>query len=133
MVYEPQRARGSDSPTSSAPDVADPEIAYRIKIDPERLAAEQGALLMQESPFEPEEAGRVHGRDSVRAADQTEADAITDQCDRGLRWTTNFGAERTAGFGRLVGVDVQSAQTLWHRTVVQAPGPPRRQPVAGAW
>ena len=65
---------------------------------------------MQESPFEPEEPVNFTGEIQFCAADQAEADAITVQVRRGLRWTTSFGAERTAGFGRLGGVDVQALQ-----------------------
>jgi hypothetical protein len=81
-------------------------VRYRIRMDTARGAAHKGALLTIESPFAPGQRVNFTGQISYRVGDQAEADAIQSYIITGLRWSTNFGGERTAGFGRLVDVAI---------------------------
>lgn len=79
-------------------------VATRLKRDAERRAAEDGALRHVETPYPPGQKVGFEGRVRWLAPTEKEAEAVLDQITRGLRWVASFGAERTAGFGRLAGV-----------------------------
>ncbi len=83
-----------------------PNLMHRIRIDGKRGAVAQGAIQVMESPFAPDQSANFRGTISYLARDDTEADAIRSDIEKGLRWTTHFGGERTIGFGRLAGLEV---------------------------
>ncbi len=88
-------------------DVTD-DIRYRIRLDPERGAVEERAQLMLESPFASGQRLIFAGNARFLCRDEQEAKNITDQIETGLKWTTQMGALRGIGFGRLVDVTVKA-------------------------
>lgn len=79
---------------------------YRIAIDEARGAVRKGAHQSIESPYGAGEQATFTGTIRFFASDEKAADEIKRWIETGLRWTTNFGAERTVGFGRLVNVEI---------------------------
>ena len=75
----------------------------RIRIDPGRGAAADTALLVMESPYAPGEpftlSGDITYRHSKGAGYSVED--VRQNLELALRWTAQFGGERTIGFGRL--------------------------------
>ncbi len=100
--YDPHRGRVEfeDFIGPLRPD--DVPYQTRIRIDPEKEAAEGGMMQMAESPFAAGEKIPFTGRISFSAADDTKADTIASLLMAGLRWTPAFGAQTGIGFGRLV-------------------------------
>lgn len=108
--WDPARGRLSFSDfvaTSPAGPPATVPVVTRLKRDAERRAAEDGALRHVETPYAPGQRVSFEGRVRWLARDATESRKVLDQIHQGLRWVSSLGAERTAGFGRLVAVDVQ--------------------------
>jgi CRISPR/Cas system CSM-associated protein Csm3 (group 7 of RAMP superfamily) len=79
---------------------------YRIAIDEARGAVRKGAHQSIESPYGADQHATFTGTIRFFASDGKAADEIKRWIEIGLRWTTNFGAERTVGFGRLVNVEI---------------------------
>jgi hypothetical protein len=87
-----------------------PPIKSRIKIDPVRGAVARGALQDIEAPFASGEKVIFTGTISYIAKDVSQGNDIKAQIEKGLRWITSLGAERTSGFGRLIGVRVEAQE-----------------------
>lgn len=87
-------------------DVGDGRL-HRIKIDPDRGAAIEGALQVIERPIGVDERVAFTGRIEFLAPDGTEAERVRRQVEMGLRWIPSFGGERAVGFGRLADVAVE--------------------------
>jgi len=77
---------------------------HRIRIDETTGAADDGALQVIESPFAPGE--RVSFKGEIRFFAGEEAD-VASRLERAFRWTSNFGAGRTIGFGRVADVAIK--------------------------
>lgn len=103
---EPQRGRLLFSDFRHKGNSEQSGILHRIRIDSARGAAVKGALQVIESPFAAGQHVPFTGTISFRVSTAAEADRIRSLLVSGLRWTANFGAERTVGFGRLVNVEV---------------------------
>jgi len=88
---------------------------YRIRIDAERGSVATGAYLVIDSLFAPGEQVKFSGTISYFVPDGTMATKNArkqkEQIERGLRWITSFGAQRTVGFGRLIDVEIQLDKT----------------------
>ncbi len=86
------------------------KLRHRIRIDRERGSVDEGALLVLESPF----ASGAHAifRGSVRLMGSEEPGQVREWLERGLRWTPSLGAERTTGFGRILGVKVAAGKAV---------------------
>ncbi len=82
------------------------DTLFRIGLDERRGAVRKGAYQVIEAPYAPGEDVSFTGVISYFAANSQEADEIKRYIEVGLRWITSLGAERTVGFGRLVGVVV---------------------------
>jgi CRISPR/Cas system CSM-associated protein Csm3 (group 7 of RAMP superfamily) len=86
-------------------------VKHRIRIDRRTGTADDGALQFIESPFAAGEPVEFRGEVSWFAED---ALAEARRLEEAFRWTNNFGAERTTGFGRVANVVVEQPmeQTL---------------------
>ncbi len=78
----------------------------RIRIDPGRGAVETGALQIMESPFDSGQEFKFRGAVRFLTSKQEEISTICRHLEAGLKYITQIGAERTVGFGRLLGVHV---------------------------
>jgi len=81
-------------------------VIYRIRMDNTRGAAVRGAMQVIESPFAAGQHAIFMGEISYSTRDLEEANSIRSYITMGLRWCTNFGGERTAGFGRLINAEI---------------------------
>ncbi len=79
---------------------------HRVSIDPDRGAAVHGALQQVETPFAAGEPVTFSGQIHFVARDRQEAEDVREKVLVGLQWLTAFGALKSEGFGRLLGVDV---------------------------
>lgn len=78
-------------------------IRTRIRIEPERLVVEPGALLALESPFAP--GGHYQWEGSIEfLIDSERRDACLEQIKQAFHFITAIGANKTIGFGRLMKV-----------------------------
>jgi hypothetical protein len=115
-VLRPARGRLAFSDFAVAPAWREPpsRSSHRICIDNIRGSVEHGMMLVMESPFAVGERASFSGTVGYQASDETEAKQIRDWAELGLRWISSFGAERTVGFGRLLGVrvDMDSSDTV---------------------
>lgn len=112
---EPRRAqleftdfRASALPTS----LSGKGLRYRVEIDPERGAASDHMLALQESLWASGEPAVFNGGVYLHAAQVPEAEEIGRLIRIGLRWTLALGAEHTIGFGRLIEVEVDPPKAL---------------------
>ncbi len=80
------------------------DTLYRIRMDKKRGTVETGAYLVIDSPFAPGSTVLFEGVIS-HFTDNESHDL--GKIEKGLRWITSFGAERTIGFGQLLKVDVK--------------------------
>jgi hypothetical protein len=87
------------------------DTLYRIRMDKERGAVATGAYLVIDSPFAPGDKVSFMGTISYILPDG-EKDTVRDKIEKGLLWTTSFGAQRTIGFGRLIDVKVVQENAL---------------------
>ncbi len=83
------------------------EVNYRIRLDSKRGSVEKGAYLVTERPFAPGDEITFQGTARFLARDETEANELTRQLKIGLKWLTQLGADRTVGFGELIGVHIE--------------------------
>jgi len=104
---QPQRGRLRFSDFQHDGKGVQANVMHRIHIDPKRGAVAKGAMQVMESPFAPGQTANFIGTISYITQNNAEADAILSNIEKGLRWTTNFGGDRTVGFGRLVDVEVK--------------------------
>lgn len=79
-------------------------VRYRIRMDPERGAAEDRCQMLVENPFAAGESLRFVGKISFLAQDAVEAGKIREKVHCGLQWIDQMGAFRTQGFGQVRGV-----------------------------
>jgi CRISPR/Cas system CSM-associated protein Csm3 (group 7 of RAMP superfamily) len=86
------------------------ETLFRISIERERRAAQQGAYQVIESPFAVGEEVEFAGCIRYFAKDQKEADEIKGHIELGLKWITHLGALENVGFGRLMSVEVNPSE-----------------------
>lgn len=107
---QPQRGRLRFSDFQHDGNGVKPGVMHRIRIDAKRGAVAKGAMQVMESPFAPGQTVNFIGTINYLARDGAEADAIRSDIEKGLRWTTNFGGERTVGFGRLVDGEVKEVK-----------------------
>jgi len=98
-------------------------VRHRIRIDRATGAADDGALQFIESPFASGET--VEFRGEVRWFQDGAEDDSARLLENAFRWTTGFGAERTAGFGRMadvqLGTPVQTTVSENTQASVDAP------------
>jgi CRISPR/Cas system CSM-associated protein Csm3 (group 7 of RAMP superfamily) len=80
---------------------------HRIKMDEEKGTVKKGALLIMETPFAPGEEAKFSGEISFFAEDKAEVDKIIGYIDKGLRWITSLGSDRTVGFGKFINVEIK--------------------------
>jgi len=78
---------------------------HRIKMDEEKGTVKKGALLIMETPFAPGEKADFYGTISFIAKDEEKANEIKGYIDKGLRWITSLGSDRTVGFGKFINVE----------------------------
>jgi len=100
----------------------DAERIYRIRIDDERGAVSKGAYQVIEAPYASGQEVKFTGTIHFFASAQAEADNIHRCVVRGLRWIGSMGANRTIGFGRLIGVEVCHEQEDFKPAIVEAVG-----------
>ncbi len=82
-------------------------IKHRIRIDRRTGTAADGDLQFIESPFAPGEPVVFRGEVAWFSGDDVSDDAAAARkLEDAFRWTNNFGAERTTGFGRVAGVAI---------------------------
>jgi hypothetical protein len=105
--YQPRRGNLRFTDFKYTGDQAAPEAIYRIRMDAERGAADEGAMQIMESPFAPGQPVSFTGEIGYSARDPAEVDTIQAYIHKGLRWIPSLGGERTLGFGRLIGVSLQ--------------------------
>lgn len=82
-----------------------PPVRFRIRMDSVRGAAVKGSFQTLETPFAPDEQVSFTGSISYLASDEEHLSAKR-AIEKGLRWITSLGAERTSGFGRLLAVNI---------------------------
>lgn len=83
------------------------EVNYRIRLDSKRGSVEKGAYLVTERPFAPGDEITFQGTARFLARNETEANELTRQLEIGLKWLSQLGADRTVGFGELIGVNIE--------------------------
>lgn len=84
------------------------DTLFRIRMDKVRGSVATGAYLVIDSPFGPGAEVAFTGTITYLIPDG-ESDYYYDKIDKGLRWITSFGGERTVGFGRVLKVEVASS------------------------
>jgi len=92
---------------------------FRIRMDAERGAADEGALQLIESPFAPRDIVEFEGTACFLAKSREEIQRLEWALEIGLKWIGQLGAQRTIGFGRLVGVRLQSCRTAFEDRELQ--------------
>jgi hypothetical protein len=97
------------------------EVTYRISIDSERGAVDEGAYQVIESPFPAGAGVQFKGQVRFFAQDKVEADNITNYVLGGLRWVAGYGALENVGFGRLVSASLEKDSI--QASVEIVPGP----------
>lgn len=75
---------------------------YRIRIDEERGSVMQGAYQVIDSPYRPGERAEFRGKLRILAENRAKADEGRRLIQTALRWIASAGAERSAGFGRVL-------------------------------
>ena len=93
---------------------------FRIRMDAERGAADEGALQLIESPFASGKIVEFEGTACFLAKSREEIQRLEWALEIGLKWIGQLGAQRTIGFGRLVGVRLQSYRTAFEDRELQA-------------
>lgn len=83
---------------------------YRIRIDAERGAVQQGALQLRECLDDGNGPLTFQGSAWALVPDGTEVETLRRHVEVGLKWITQVGAERTTGFGRLIEVRVSRGE-----------------------
>lgn len=111
---QPQRGRLRFSDFQHDGNGIKPGVMHRIRIDDKRGAVAKGAMQVMESPFAPGQPATFTGTIRYLVQDHVEADTICSDIEKGLRWTTHFGGERTIGFGRLVNLEVKKDAVSIH-------------------
>lgn len=101
-------------------DKGETHILHRIKMNEDRGAVETGQFLAMESPFAPGERACFVGTIGFAATDKKQASQFKDYVDKGLRWITSLGSERTVGFGKLVDVGISQDSKQFQSTGSQA-------------
>ncbi len=82
------------------------QTLHRIRMDECKGTVAKGALLIMETPFAPGEKVCFHGSIDFIATSQDETSKRIGYIEKGLRWITSLGSERTVGFGKFVNVAV---------------------------
>lgn len=118
---QPHRGRLRFSDFQHDGDGIIPNLMHRIRIDTKRGAVAHGAIQVMESPFAPDQPANFNGTISYLAQNDAEAEAIRSDIEKGLRWTTHFGGERTIGFGRLSDLQVKKKAVPIELKAVTAP------------
>lgn len=88
-------------------------IETSVSLDDERRAAKDGALRHLEIPFGAGEKISFTGAIRFVSPDEKHATEIADQIEMGLRWIPAFGADRTVGFGRALGLAIERESRAW--------------------
>ncbi|MEW6127211.1 MAG: RAMP superfamily CRISPR-associated protein [Acidobacteriota bacterium] len=86
---------------------ANADTLFRISIDRERRAVDQGQMQVIESPFAVGDEIDFTGFISFFAQTQNEANTVKRDIELGLKWITHLGALENVGFGKLIGVNVE--------------------------
>jgi len=84
------------------------EVNYRIRLDSELGSVKKGAYLVTERPFAPGDEIIFQGIARFLAHNKIEADSLIRHLEIGLKWLSQLGADRTVGFGELIGVKIES-------------------------
>ena len=93
---------------------ADPRV--RVEIDQDRRAAKEHMLQMIESPFK--SGGRLAFTGCIECEEGVDIVLAVRAIKAGLYWSGTCGGMRTAGFGRIVSVDVSVAEKAPTTTLV---------------
>lgn len=83
---------------------------HRVRIDEQTGAADDGMLQTILSPFAPGKEVVFRGEISYYARPGEDPNEIAGQIEQAFRWTTNIGAGRTYGFGRVLDVRVTAME-----------------------
>ncbi len=95
------------------PDSQDKTGSYsRIKIDPDRGAVDKHQLVLIESPFLTGKDYLFTGYLHFFAANETEVEKIIRHVEAGLNWTSQLGALRSTGFGRIKHIDCSQSSKI---------------------
>ena len=98
--------------TAAEPEGTGTGTINRIKIDDATGGVDNGAYLVIEAPVPPGK--RIEFTGTISFMNSNPEPVVT-AIGKGLRWITSLGAERTVGFGRLLGVRVTSREaTIAH-------------------
>src|SRR5882672_4557700 len=81
----------------------------RIQMNPELGSVQKGSYQVIETPRASGAELKFTGTIRYFAKSDQEAEQIRGFVEKGLRWVTSVGAERTAGFGRVLGVTVRQS------------------------
>ncbi len=101
----PHRARLRFDDLTAAP-VSSTRTICRIAIDADRGSVANGAYQIIEAPFRAGEEVTFWGSIACSIRSQVDAPTVEHALTAGLRWMSSVGAERTVGFGEVVGVEV---------------------------
>ncbi|HID99177.1 MAG TPA: hypothetical protein EYP59_02665 [Thiotrichaceae bacterium] len=85
-------------------------IRYRIRMDSERGAVDKGAYLVTECPFGSGQEIKFEGIARFLACEGEESEqtkTLKYFLEKGLNWISQIGANRTVGFGKVIGVEVK--------------------------
>lgn len=82
----------------------------RIRMDEETEAADEGALIVTESPFTSGEEAAFIGELNFIADSAVQGASVILQLRQGLGWVTHFGSHQSVGFGNLLRVEVKELQ-----------------------
>ncbi len=85
-------------------------LRVRVKIDEDLGAAKEGMLAMLESAYAAGQPVTFAGQIRFLAATQQQADLVTGCLHHAFHWIHGYGAERTIGFGKCLGVQVTPQQ-----------------------
>ncbi|MFZ1342874.1 RAMP superfamily CRISPR-associated protein [Thiothrix eikelboomii] len=106
---KPVRARLRSSDFWRADLEADPEMRFRITIDPDTGAVKRGHVQVIESPYPAGTRVAYSGWFEVSATEE-EAAELRSRILQGLQFVPALGAFKSIGFGRIEAVEVSAAQ-----------------------
>jgi hypothetical protein len=85
----------------------DDSMLVNVAIDHERKAVKKGAVHIIENAFPTGSTAALSGQFYFFAADRDEGKQVCEELEQGLRWTANYGALRTVGFGRVASIETK--------------------------
>lgn len=110
-----------DHAGGAASQASQADTLFRVRMDPDRGAVDRGAYLVMEAPFGVGEEVVFEGAVRTALPDPV-PETLKHYLEKGLAWIPSFGAERTVGFGRLLGVTVDGGNPAPTAGQVASPG-----------